>query len=311
MTAKKFSHKKALVISGGGSKGAFAGGIAEYLIDHQKRNYQIFVGTSAGSLLIPLLALGAIDRLKQVFTSIQQKDIFNVCPFIIRKKNDAYSFRINHFNTLRMFVRGKKTFGESENLRRLIHRTFTKEDFRQLKDSEKEVVVTVSNLSCSRVEYKSLHDSTYDDFCDWMWISANIVPFMSLVVKDNMEYADGGFGSYLPLKEAFRRGACEVDAIILKTIASHDNCDLPGQNVFHLLTRTFDFMLNQISLNDLNWGHLVSGQHNIQLNCYHTNRQLTENSLIFDPLQMKYWWAEGYQYAREIGPDCRKIEVFS
>ena len=32
--------KHALVISGGGSKGAFAGGIAQYLIEEEKINYE-------------------------------------------------------------------------------------------------------------------------------------------------------------------------------------------------------------------------------------------------------------------------------
>ena len=37
--------KKALVISGGGSKGAFAGGIAEYLLKEKNNTYDIFLGT--------------------------------------------------------------------------------------------------------------------------------------------------------------------------------------------------------------------------------------------------------------------------
>jgi len=34
--------KKALVISGGGSKGAFAGGVAQYLIQVRKKKYDLF-----------------------------------------------------------------------------------------------------------------------------------------------------------------------------------------------------------------------------------------------------------------------------
>ena len=36
---------KALVISGGGSKGAFAGGVAEYLINEKKREYDMYLGS--------------------------------------------------------------------------------------------------------------------------------------------------------------------------------------------------------------------------------------------------------------------------
>ncbi|GAA4214419.1 hypothetical protein GCM10022289_47930 [Pedobacter jeongneungensis] len=56
---------KTLVISGGGSKGAFAGGVAEYLIKYRETNYDLFVGSSTGSLLIPFLAIGDVARIKK------------------------------------------------------------------------------------------------------------------------------------------------------------------------------------------------------------------------------------------------------
>lgn len=34
---------RALVISGGGSKGAFAGGVAQYLMEREKRKYDMFL----------------------------------------------------------------------------------------------------------------------------------------------------------------------------------------------------------------------------------------------------------------------------
>jgi len=42
---------KALVVSGGGSKGAFGGGVAQYLIEEEKKEYDLLIGTSTGSLL--------------------------------------------------------------------------------------------------------------------------------------------------------------------------------------------------------------------------------------------------------------------
>lgn len=43
---------KALVISGGGSKGAFAGGVAQYLMEEKNIDYDLFLGTSTGSLMV-------------------------------------------------------------------------------------------------------------------------------------------------------------------------------------------------------------------------------------------------------------------
>ena len=69
---------RALVISGGGSKGAFAGGVAEQLIRERGIDYDIFVGSSTGSLLIPLLAVGNIDKIKNIYTKVKQADILSL-----------------------------------------------------------------------------------------------------------------------------------------------------------------------------------------------------------------------------------------
>ncbi len=293
----------ALVISGGGSKGAFAGGIGEYLLNHCCRKYSIFVGTSAGSLLAPMLAAGQLERLKKVYTSIRHRDIFSTSPFIIQKKGNICITRINHFNTLKMFLKGKKTFGETKNLRKLIRKTFREDDYKYLRDSDKQVVVTVSNLSCNSVEYKSIHECEYEDFCDWMWISTNIVPFMSLVIKDGFEYADGGFGNFLPVHPAIELGASSVDAIVLrpenKMVKS-----LPSRNAFNVLLKSFDFMLNQIASDDILIGLLEGQNRKVEVNCYYTPRILTDNSFIFDPEEMQAWWKEGYEYAQKVLPKC-------
>ena len=54
---------KALVISGGGSKGSFAGGVAQYLMEREKHEYDMFLGTSTGSLLIPHLACDKLGKI--------------------------------------------------------------------------------------------------------------------------------------------------------------------------------------------------------------------------------------------------------
>lgn len=237
---------RALVISRGGSKGAFAGGVAEYLISKLGIKYDLLVGTSTGSLFISHLALGKVDKIREVFTSVNQKSIFNSCPFLIREdKIGGQQILINHIEVVRNFLKGKKTFGESLNLRRLIANTLTEKEFETLKNMTIDLVVTVSNLSLSQVEYKSIRDFNYNDFCDWLWISANFTPFMSLVQKDGCEYADGGFGSMVPIEEAIERGAKVINVIVLQTELMYYN-RLPSRNAFSLLTSTHGFMANRI-----------------------------------------------------------------
>ena len=105
---------KALVISGGGSKGAFAGGVAEYLIQHQKKEYDLFLGTSTGSLMVTHLALGEIADLKDIYTSVNQRSIFSNCPITVKNIHGNKVVGINHLNVFWNFIRGRKTFGESK-----------------------------------------------------------------------------------------------------------------------------------------------------------------------------------------------------
>ena len=289
--------KKALVISGGGSKGAFGGGVAQYLLNNKKNKYDLFVGSSTGSLMVSHLALGNVDALKRIYTSVNQHSIFSNNPFVIKKRHGEKVITINHLNTLWNFINGRKTFGESKNLRKLIKNEVTEEIYNQILESKVDAVVAVSNLSLNQVEYKSIRDCSYNDFCDWIWASCNYVPFMSLLVKNGCQYADGGFGCLVPIKQAILRGATEIDAIILETEVTQIN-RMHSKNAFSLLFSVFDFMLAQVERHNITIGKLSAKHNDVKLNLYYTPTVLTTNSLIFDKKLMTKWWKAGYEYAK-------------
>ena len=299
---------RAMVISGGGSKGAFAGGVAQYLMQGLNYNYDLFLGTSTGSLLISHLALQKIEKIKEVYTSVNQESIFSNCPFVIQKKHGVESIGIDHWNVLKNFYRGSKTFGESKNLLKLIRRTITEEEFHTLKNGPKDIVVTVSNLSLNQVEYKSINDFTYDEFCEWIWISCNYTPFMSLVKKNGCEYADGGLGSMVPIEEAIKRGATEIDAIILQTETTLFN-RMPSKNAFALLTAMFAFMLDRIEHQNIRIGKYVANHHDAVINFYYTPAVLTTNSLIFNKEKMTTWWESGYNFAKYKNLETSQLDL--
>ena len=289
---------RALVISGGGSKGAFAGGVAQYLIERQNRKYDMFLGTSTGSLLVPHLAVSNIPKLYDIFTNVQQHDVFSVSPFVQRKKGDREFVSIDFVNSLWQFIKRKRTFGESKSLKRNIRKNFTFGEYQQIRSNNKNVIVTVANLSMNRVEYKSINDFSYEEFCDWIWISCNYIPFMSLAVVNGHEYADGGLGSVIPIREAILRGATEVDAIVLEAEQMNRQKVL-GKNPFSLMVSLFGHLLDQVERNDIVIGKLAAKNNNVKLNLYYTPSTLTENSLIFSKRLMVKWWRQGYDSAAE------------
>lgn len=290
---------KALVISGGGSKGAFAGGVAQYLIEEKKQNYDIFVGTSTGSLMLTHLALGKVDELNKIYSNVDQNTIFSNCPFKIKKYKGHTTVGINHFNTIKNFLRGSKTFGESHHLKQMIDETVKDSYLRKVRDQNKKLLVTVSNLTLNQVEFKDLNDHTFDDFRDYIWASSNFVPFMSLMVKNNYEYADGGFSSLVPIREAIRQGATEIDAIILDTEVTQLN-RMPSKNPFGLILNLFNYMQIHIEKYNISIGKLEAEHKNVKLNLYHTPMVLTTNTLVFEKKKMRKWWSEGFSYARKM-----------
>ena len=288
--------KKALVISGGGSKGAFAGGVAEYLLKEKKNTYDIFLGTSTGSLMVSHLALGEIDALKSIYTGVNQRSIFNINPFRITNKNGVTIVNIRHSATLLSFLKGSKTFGESKNLRKLITKKITRDIYDTILKEKKEVVVTISNFTANRIEYKSIQEHSYEDFCDWIWGSCNYIPFMSLLEKNGYQYGDGGFGCLIPIREAIERGAKVIDAIILETEITQIN-RMPAKNPFSLLLTIQEFMMEHVEKHNITIGKLSAKQNNVELNLYYTPTVLTTNSLVFDTKKMSKWWSSGYEYA--------------
>ena|SRR5690606_10554935 len=287
---------KALVISGGGSKGAFAGGVAQHLIEDLGNDYDLYVGTSTGSLLLPHLALQKIEKLKAIYTGLTNSDVFNIYPFKVNKKAGVYKTRMNHWSNLWMFFRRKTTFGESKALRELLRNAFLPEEYERLKSAPKRIVVTVSNLTAQVVEYKHLDDCSYEDFLDWMWCSANVVPFMSLVKKNGYEYADGGFGNLVPIHEAINLGARELDVIVLSP--RHRSVRLPdSNNPFSALLKTHEFMLQQISRSDIFSAQLEGIYSDVKIRFFYTPRILTQNPYIFDSEVLTGWWEEGRSFA--------------
>lgn len=300
---------RALVISGGGSKGAFAGGVAQYLLQEKKYQYDLLLGTSTGSLLIPHLALGKIDKIHSIYTNVNMDKIFDVNPFVVRHKDGLDTVSINHFHVITQFLRGRRTFGESHRLRDYIRKNFTRSEFNTLKASKTNIVVTVTNLSKNEVEYKCIRDFDYDEFCDWIWISCNYIPFMSLVNKNECDYGDGGFSSLVPIREAINRGATEIDVIILETETQISKRPI-GKNPFSLMVDLFQTLLNQVEKHDITIGKLAAKNKDAKLNLYYTPIKLTDNALVFNKKHMKEWWDNGYQYAQnksELMSDSKEL----
>lgn len=288
---KPFKGKKALVISGGGAKGAWAGGVIQHLIEDQEKDYDLFVGTSTGSLLAPLTSIRELSILKEGYTSITSDDIFSKNPF--DKKGN-----VKVVNAVKRFASFKKTLGETHNLRFLIKKHFKEKHFDRLYKSDKEVIAVVANLTDKRPEFKSSNDNTYEDFVDWLWASSNAPIFTSIVEKDDCQYADGAIYQHIPIQVAIENGATEVDVIVLAPEGFGVVKRSRINNLLQYFFRLMDIMQRKIAKDNIDLSKLNSYGREVSVNIYYTPYMLTDNSLVFEKEQMLQWWDEGYINAK-------------
>lgn len=294
------TNKRALCISGGGSKGAFGGGVAQYLVRELEHDYDIYVGSSTGNLLNPLIALNEFELLKEAYTSVTQEDIFTINPFSIKQnKNGVTKTEINYWNVFRnIFLRKQKTFGDSSALKEFIKNFLNNDLYKRLLLTDKIVSSCVVNVTLGQKEYKSIKNYEWEDFINWMYASCCAPPFMSLVEIDGYEYTDGGVMENVPLQEAINMGATEIDVIVLRPEGGSYNIE-KIRNVFHWLIKITELHKREITNEDIHLSKLKLIENDVIVNIYYTPRVLTNNSLIFDKEVMANWWIEGFEYAKE------------
>lgn len=295
--------------SGGGAKGAWGGGVAEYLVNTLNRDYSYLSGTSTGALIMSMVASGKMTELKEAYTSVTNDSIYTLCPYrIVETKHGNFKTKLNYFKIAwNMLIKKQKTFGDSTKLREeILPKFFKSDDFYQIRNHHKEMIAATTNLTLGETEYKSSmdEDMTYEDFLDWVFASTCAAPFMSIVSKDGYEYADGGYIEHVPIQILINRGCTVIDVI------DHKSPDFPIEkirNPLHTINRIIDIAMWETAISDLALTKLKAAEHDVKINIYSPNRRLTNNSLVFDKEIMTEWWDEGYKYAEN--KECCKSYV--
>ena len=316
-----FGQNRIMVISGGGAKGAWGGGLAEALHEKDYKEYKIVIGTSTGSLMAPFITLNAYDQLKEGYTNVRDKDIFNVRPFKTRGKKRGQLRPINAF--LRILL-ARKSLGETKRLRKTIKRFFTDSLYQEIRKSPDslEFIPTVVNVNQSKTEFKSSKNYDYENIVNWMWASSNQPVFMSLykerVNGKKQYYVDGGLKDFIPINKAIEIARKEnidsIDVIVhSKDYPTEDPLKKVG--ILKLIVRTLSIFSNDVKENDLYSAKLLdrfgkkiqeaSGRNKpskntgIVLTIYFMpdiDHDQISNSLLFDKEQMLQLWKRGYDF---------------
>lgn len=295
--------KRALVISGGGAKGAWAGGLVQYLIEEKNYDWDMYFGSSTGSLVIPLTSLKEMERLKEAYINVDNDAIFSLDPFTKKGK-------INIWNAAWRIIRGKTSLGESNNLHERIKTMFTEEDFDKVKENGKDLFACAVDYTEGVAKFAHNKEVSYNGYVDATWASTSVPLAMDLVEINGSGYLDGGVIQHVPIQKAIDMGADEIDVIVLRPKKN----ELPiweGKNMLDVVMRTLEIMDSHLSNYNVLASTLIAHDKDVKLRIRYTPYDLTPNiqdALIFDKKRMIRWWEEGYEFGK-LDDRSKKIYI--
>lgn len=191
---------KALVLAGGGARGAYQIGAWQALIELGYK-FDIVTGTSVGSLNGTLVALDQFDIAKSMWLSIDDRDVMEFPQKVISRETVDF---VKDFAT-----KGGVSLAPLENM---IVR-FVSED--KVRASECRYGLVTVNFDTKKPLELTIDEIPQGKLVDYMLASSAFAPFLRPRTIDGEKYIDGGFYDNIPLNLAARMGADEIVAVDL------------------------------------------------------------------------------------------------
>lgn len=228
--------KRALVISGGGAKAAYAVGALRHLIMEKERTYDIFCGNSAGAINAAALASNPDDKeaflkLEAIWKEITPKSIFTPWGYNILGPIGGILLR-------------KPSLYNSKPLQDIIDKNINRDD---LISSGK--VLTVGAVDLQTAEYKYWRETDKDIIEAIKASSAYPGAFLPVDIGGK-KWVDAGLREFTPLSEAIYLGATEIDVIVL-THMQAPQFNLKKPNVLDMGKRALEIIMFRLDLWDL------------------------------------------------------------
>lgn len=201
--------KIGIVLSGGGSKGAYQIGVWKALKKlHVK--YNIVTGTSVGALNAALMTQGTYYKGLHLWKNLSFEDVID------EQINEDITTKKGKHTILKTYAKGIKNGGFSiENLEKTIDQILNIKKIYRSKVDMGIVTVKADDLHPILLTKKQINPH---DLKNYLIASASCFPAFKKKNIDDIEYIDGGFFDNLPINLAIEMGAEEIIAVDLKEI---------------------------------------------------------------------------------------------
>ena len=210
----------ALVLGGGGAKGAYEVGAIAALDELGIKAGSVF-GTSVGALHAAMYAQNSMDAAAALWENIRLSDVVSEESLAIA--DDAENI-FDHPEKLLEFITryAQKKGVDVSPLTEILHKLIDEDKIRR--SGVHLGVVTTRFPSLAMVE-KRLEDMEAGSLTDWLMASASCFPIFPMKQVGGDRYIDGGFCDNTPVEMAVRSGARDIVAIDIGKHRSHTQYD--------------------------------------------------------------------------------------
>lgn len=236
----------ALVLSGGGAKGAFEMAAEKYAREVKGYQWDIIAGVSVGSLNAVMLAMKKYDKIEEIWTTISNDRVY------------TGDYRIPNFTKLG-FTTIMSWIGLAKPVKSILGnqplwRKIEQEVF--LKDIDPDIRLTIGVVSLSTGKYIAFtpemaakDDQTFRRAV----LASTSIPIAWPPVDISSEYkelVDGGVRNITPLGDVLKKGAKEI--VIINCNSAHPPVVAkPFRDIFSIGFRTIEIITDEVFKTDL------------------------------------------------------------
>lgn len=277
--------KRALVLSGGGSKGAFQVGVLKALLE-RGTSWDSIHGISVGALNASYLAMfppaeqpGSLSGLLAIWNSVDEtKDIYE--PWAPAKLHYVASMFKGSLNT-------------GAPLRRLVKKHL---DPNRLGESG--VKLTVGCCSLSSGQYVAI-DGAVDNILEYILASCHLPLVFEPLIIDGEQWVDGGIRHQIPILEALKERPDEIDVIITSPVSAERvfGVDKALVSAPQVAMRASEILADQVYINDFFLVSRVIKMGKVKVRLFAPRVQPNDNSMNFDGNTIRVLIEMGYQTA--------------
>ncbi|HEX9575978.1 MAG TPA: patatin-like phospholipase family protein [Myxococcales bacterium] len=279
-------QRQALVLAGGGSKGAFEVGVLQRLMGDQQNDYELLCGTSVGAINAAYLAQTPLGQPQQAIAKLRaQWDTVTT---------DKVHKRWFPFGRVEAFF--KTSVYDSEPIHKWIRSGL---DTSAVRSSGRRLRIVA--VSFGTGESFVANEQT-PDLPEWV-IASSAFPVMLTPASIGGDlWTDGGLRSVTPLGEAIRAGAGDIDVVLCSDpFAKSPFAVADARAIPQLLLRSIDIMNDEVSRADLRIAGLKNDlsqlrpeYRKVKIRLFQPAEPLPYDPLDFDPGNIRAMIDAGY-----------------